>query len=597
MADKNIGSLPAASALDDDSLLVAEQQGKAVHFRGKLLKDYARQGVDALVTAAQEAATKAAQAAKEAQEAADAVADVSADTEAAKAAAVAAENARAAAVQAAQNAEQAAALAAQNAASGVENRLAGYVSDAQSAKTGAETAKNAAEQAAETAAAEAVQQAESQLQEYVDDAEQAKEDAQGAAGAAAQEAVSAVGAEMAGYVSAAQAAQKAAEQARDEAQGIAGGDFASTAYVDNKASEAESNANKYTDQKIAAIPIPDVSEQIGTHNTNTDAHSDIRLLINELTNRLNALANSEDVDLDQMAELVAYIKDNRELIDQITTGKVSVSDIIDNLATNVANKPLSAAQGVALKALVDAAATAAANAQTTADSKQSKITGQAGQIVGFDTSGNPEAQEAPSGGGTIDENLVLITVEDIDEICNPAPVILPNTFQKVRAFTSGKEYILLFGYNGAYYCMSAEAFNDWTVKAAAVPEVTSTDAQITFATVPTLFTATASGDGFTLHNGANNIYGEATSHGTALKVNTDPGIVFTVDTSAMGGFDSDEIVPKVDEQAVWLRSAFEAGNTCLKFEAGNTSIGIDYKDRDATYSTGFLSFILYEKIS
>lgn len=78
---------------------------------------------------------------------------------------------------------------------------------------------------------------------------------------------------------AAKAAQAAAEKARDEAQGIAGGDFASTAYVDNKAAEAESNANKYTDQKISAIPTPDVSGQINTHNAAANAHSDIRSAI------------------------------------------------------------------------------------------------------------------------------------------------------------------------------------------------------------------------------------------------------------------------------------------------------------------------------
>lgn len=478
MADKNIGALPAAAALDDDSLLVAEQQGKAVHFRGKLLKDYARQGVDALVTAAQEAATKAAQAAKEAQEAADAVADVSADTEAAKAAAVAAENARAAAVQAAQYAENVAALAAQQAAADVANRLGGYVTDAENARAGAaaaqraaeeaagntaanvaeelkgyvsdaQAAQNAAEQAAETAAAEAVQQAESQLQEYVDDAEQAKEDAQSAAGTAAQNAVSQANTQLAGYVSAAQAAQRAAEQARDEAQGIAGGDFASTAYVDDKAATAESNAKTYADQKIAAIPTPDVSGQINTHNTNADAHNDIRLLITELTNRLNALANSEDVDLDQMDELVAYIKANRDLIDQITTGKVSVSDIVNNLTTNVANKPLSAAQGVALKALADAVAGAASTAQSRADaayslaeSKQNKITGTAGQVVGFDASGNPVAQEAPSGGGTTvimaetepsglsqgdDWDMVMTNLEAPEDMFLPVPAVVTIT--------------------------------------------------------------------------------------------------------------------------------------------------------------------------
>ena len=110
----------------------------------------------------------------------------------------------------------------------------------------------------------------------------------------------------------------------------------------------------YVDTQIAAIPTPDVSGQISTHNTNTSAHNDIRDLISGLTTRLNTLANSDDTTLDQMSEIVAYIKNNKSLIDGITTNKVNVSDIIDNLTTNVSNKPLSAAQGVALKALIDA---------------------------------------------------------------------------------------------------------------------------------------------------------------------------------------------------------------------------------------------------
>lgn len=40
----------------------------------------------------------------------------------------------------------------------------------------------------------------------------------------------------------------------------------------------------------------------------------------------------------------------------VGSGKVNVTDIIDNLTTNVATKPLSAAQGVALKSMVDAKA-------------------------------------------------------------------------------------------------------------------------------------------------------------------------------------------------------------------------------------------------
>lgn len=46
--------------------------------------------------------------------------------------------------------------------------------------------------------------------------------------------------------------------------------------------------------------------------------------------------------------------DMRALIDAVTTGKVSTSDIVDNLTTNASGKVLSAAQGVALKALIDA---------------------------------------------------------------------------------------------------------------------------------------------------------------------------------------------------------------------------------------------------
>ena len=93
--------------------------------------------------------------------------------------------------------------------------------------------------------------------------------------------------------------------------------------------------------------------KVSYHNTSEASHNDIRLLVQGLTERLNALADSDDTTLDQMSEVVAYIKSNKSLIDAITTSKVNVSDIIDNLTTNVSNKPLSAAQGVALKALID----------------------------------------------------------------------------------------------------------------------------------------------------------------------------------------------------------------------------------------------------
>ena len=94
--------------------------------------------------------------------------------------------------------------------------------------------------------------------------------------------------------------------------------------------------------------------KVATHNIGTDTHSDIRLLIQGLTDRLNVLADSDDTTLDQLSEVVAYIKSNRSLIEAITTSKVNMSDIVNNLTTNVSNKPLSAAQGVIIKTLIDA---------------------------------------------------------------------------------------------------------------------------------------------------------------------------------------------------------------------------------------------------
>ena len=114
--------------------------------------------------------------------------------------------------------------------------------------------------------------------------------------------------------------------------------------------EEASAGSVWSSQKTSS----QIGEKISDHNTDQTTHADIRNLIVGLTNRLNALADSDDTTLDQLSEIVAYIKSNKSLIDAITTSKVSVSDIVDNLVTNSSDKPLSAAQGVRLKALIDA---------------------------------------------------------------------------------------------------------------------------------------------------------------------------------------------------------------------------------------------------
>ena len=114
------------------------------------------------------------------------------------------------------------------------------------------------------------------------------------------------------------------------------------------------------------------SGAVNTHNTNTEAHNDIRIELKALADRINAVLDSDDTTLDELSEIVAYIKSNKALIDGVTTSKVNVSDIINNLTSNVTNKPLSAAQGVVLKALIDA---------ITVPTKVSELTNDSGYLT------------------------------------------------------------------------------------------------------------------------------------------------------------------------------------------------------------------------
>lgn len=106
---------------------------------------------------------------------------------------------------------------------------------------------------------------------------------------------------------------------------------------------------------VAAINevLARITTDIATHNTSAEAHPDLRLQLQNYIAKVDAILDSDDATLDELKEVVDYIKSNRDLIDAITVSKVSVEDIVDDLVTNVANRPLSAAQGVILKDLID----------------------------------------------------------------------------------------------------------------------------------------------------------------------------------------------------------------------------------------------------
>ena len=97
-----------------------------------------------------------------------------------------------------------------------------------------------------------------------------------------------------------------------------------------------------------------VGDALSEHNTSVLSHNDIRIALQDLIDQVTSLLNTDDQTLDETREIVAYIKANRTLIDNVTIEKVNVSDIVNNLVSNVTNRPLSAAQGVVLKSLIDA---------------------------------------------------------------------------------------------------------------------------------------------------------------------------------------------------------------------------------------------------
>lgn len=127
-----------------------------------------------------------------------------------------------------------------------------------------------------------------------------------------------------------------------------------TQLTDSIMSNSVSTAATANSVKTAYDRAVSVDGNLQSHNSAGDSHDDIRNLISALTTRLNALADSDDTTLDQLSEIVAYIKSNRELIDNITTSKVNVADIIDSLSSTATNKPLSAKQGKLLNDLITA---------------------------------------------------------------------------------------------------------------------------------------------------------------------------------------------------------------------------------------------------
>ena len=185
-----------------------------------------------------------------------------------------------------------------------------------------------------------------------------------------------------------------------------------------------------TAQQVGADPAGTAASAVSQHNMDATSHNDLRLALKGLSDRINVVLDSDDATLDQMSEVVSYIKSNKSMIDAITTSKVSVADIVNNLTTDISNKPLSAAQGVALKELIDALSNSLAGYRTAA--AQDVIdSGKVDKVTGKGLSSNDYTDDAKA---KVDSLAPVATSGSYNDLTNKPTIPAPVTEQTVSGW-------------------------------------------------------------------------------------------------------------------------------------------------------------------
>lgn len=223
MADATIGSLPALSELDDNSLLVAEQGGSAQKLSGAQIKAFAVAAAEAEAAKAAQSAADAA-AAKTAAEVAKANADSAAD----------------------------AAIASQTAAKKSENNASSYASSAGTSANRASTYMQNAQNSASDAEAYA-NNASTSSRNSASSASSASSSAAAANSAATAAETAKTAAETA--QEAAEAAKADAESAKAAAESSATSSAASATAAGNSANDAASARDAILNMIVSAITL------------------------------------------------------------------------------------------------------------------------------------------------------------------------------------------------------------------------------------------------------------------------------------------------------------------------------------------------------
>jgi len=101
------------------------------------------------------------------------------------------------------------------------------------------------------------------------------------------------------------------------------------------------------------IRIADIINVLNDTSTNKPLSAAMGKSLQDQINAINTLLASDDTDLDTIQEIITYIKNNKTLIENITSDKMSYSVLVHNLTTNNDNLPLSASMGYVLKGYID----------------------------------------------------------------------------------------------------------------------------------------------------------------------------------------------------------------------------------------------------
>lgn len=149
------------------------------------------------------------------------------------------------------------------------------------------------------------------------------------------------------------------------AQAVVEGDF-------NDALALKADTSYVDDELAKKVNITDIVDNLESTASNKPASANQVYILHGMITAINTLLQSDETDLDTLQEIVDFIKNNKSLIEGITTSKVNISDIIDSLDSQDPKKPLSANQGFVLNGLIEDINTALALLESDLETKVAK---------------------------------------------------------------------------------------------------------------------------------------------------------------------------------------------------------------------------------